>query len=252
MNKIQVVILNESTHSPVGVAGMLAKLTQHGHKIENASDLFKLYESSLNSGALVDAVVKMGHGSILRHTPITLAIIGGSRRLLAQLRTHSVGIDWVSASLQYSDYSGKARFVVPYEILAACEQHQEAFLKKCKEDLDFYEELIEKGYSNDTAGYAMNQALRNVLVATANHEAWLNLINRRMCRRNTTETSYVAALIWETMLLKTPCGEDMFRYAGPDCLHGKCKEGKFSCGAPIKQNVTAFIDSTWPLIRGNN
>jgi len=250
LNKIQVAVLNESMMDPVGMTGMLAKLTQRGHKVTSIQDLLNLYSSSLYSTKLVDDVVRMCHGTVIRHTPITVAIVGGSRRLLAQLRTHHVGIDWVSASLQYSDYSGSAQFVVPYEILAGPEQHQEAFLKKCQEDLDFYEELIEKGYSNDTAGYAMNQALRNVLVATANHESWLNLINRRVCHRNTTETAYVAALIWKALLGSTN-GQDMFKYAGPDCLHGRCKEGKFSCGAPfIETNPDVIIATRWPLLKG--
>ena len=250
MDKIKVVVLNESVWSPVGMTGMLAKLTQRGHKVTSAEDLIKLYSDSLKSTSLVDAVVKMCHGSVIRHTPVTIAIIGGSRRLLAQLRTHHVGIDWVSASLQYSDYSGSAQFVVPYEILVGPEQHKEAFLKKCKEDLDFYEEIVEKGYSNDTAGYVMNQALRNVLVATANHEAWLNVINRRVCRRNTTETAYVAALIWKALLYDTTNGLDMFKYAGPDCLYGKCSEGKFSCGIPFTEcDPAKVICNTWPLVK---
>ncbi len=252
MNKIEVVVLQEPTASPVAMTGMLAKLTQKGHKVNSGADLLELYSNSLNSFDLVDKILKMSrHKSIVRHTPITIGIVGASRRFLAQARTHHVGIDWVSASLQYSDYSGLAQFVVPYEVLTSNELIQAAYLQKCEQDLNDYEAFVEE-VGNDAAGYVMNQALRNVLVATANHEAWLNFIATRTCKRNTTETAYVASLIWEA-LWNTRDGATMFRYSGPDCLWGGCSEGKMSCGEAIslshKSNpATEYIKQMWPLL----
>ena len=81
----------------------------------------------------------------------------------------------------------------------------------------------------------------------------------RPCNRNTTETQYVAFRIWEE-LLKTDGGEQMFKYAGPDCMYGICREGKMCCGKPMKkttklaaeanETVPRFIiDTTWPLLK---
>ena len=51
----------------------------------------------------------------------------------------------------------------------------------------------------------------------------------------------------------------MFRYAGPDCMYGMCREGKMSCRdslmmfarniedvSTIPRNI---IDSKWPLLK---
>lgn len=255
MKNIQVIVIQEPSNQPVAMTGLLAKLTQRGHSVKNAEDLMALYNGSHNSYKLADAVLKMGHGATIRHSPVTLAIIGGSRRLLAQLRTHKIGIEWVSASLQYSDYSGEADFVVPYEVEQAGPTAVDTYLRKCHEDALFYEQF-QKDFkvSNDSAGYTMNHALRNILIGTANTEAWLTLIQKRICKRNTEEASYVAALIWEA-LLSTTDGQAFYKYAGADCLHGKCREGHLTCGKPFSKDIltacnpaAAFIYSTWPNI----
>jgi thymidylate synthase (FAD) len=92
-----------------------------------------------------------------------------------------------------------------------------------------------------------------------NHEAWMNFIRARSCNRNTNETQYVTLRIWEE-LLKTVDGEEMFRYAGPDCMFGACREGNMCCGKPLKKHERAarsleistpryLIDAMWPLLK---
>ena len=149
----------------------------------------------INNG-LSKRLTDMPHSTIKRFSPVTIAIVGASRRILAQARTHQVGITYVSASLQYSDYSGKGQFVIPYEILEKGGAVQESYEAKCKADLDYYGDMIKSGVSNDTAGYAMNQALRNVLIIQANQESWAHFIRMRSCNRNTAETQYVTIKIW--------------------------------------------------------
>ena len=112
MNKIEVKVLE--THGDPGQwVTFLARLTQRGHNIKNMADLEALFNQSHTPG-FVEAIAKLPHGTIKRFTPITVAIVGASRRFLAQARTSQVGTNFVSASLQYSDYSNEADFVVPY------------------------------------------------------------------------------------------------------------------------------------------
>ena len=93
----------------------------------------------------------------------------------------------------------------------------------------------------------------------ANHEAWMHFIRVRGCNRNTVETQYVTMRIWEE-LLKTKDGEEMFAYAGPDCIFGRCREGKMCCGKPLKGVDTIsgvnklsiprnIIETNWPLLK---
>lgn len=270
MNKIEVAVLHEAHECPAGMMMFLAKLTQRGHSVKNMDDLYKLYNSSMDNHEPARAVAALPHGTIKRFAPITIAIVGASRRFLAQARTHQVGVTYVSGSLQYSDYSDteffttapwpelQDRFVVPYPLL----DNQEAmtyYLTGCARDMIEYHELINKfGVDNDTAGYKAPQGMRNVLIMQANHEAWMNFIRARGCNRNTVETQYVTMLIWEA-LLNTADGEELFYYAGPDCAWGACREGKMSCGKPLgllvdkakalgKPVPRVMIEERWPLL----
>ena len=260
MNKIEVKVFE--THGDPGQwATFLARLTQRGHKVKNMNDLENLFNQSHTPG-FVEAIAQLPHGTIKRFTPITIAIVGASRRFLAQARTNQVGFTYVSASLQYSDYSGEADFVVPYEITEADRKlgadYTSAYLDCCARDMMEYTELA-KVVGNDAAGYKSPQGLRNILIMQGNHQSWDYFIRTRGCNRNTVETDYVTMLIWEA-LLNTPDGKEFFQYSGPDCMHGRCREGKMCCGDPMRHyyktaktmNVTVprlIIEDKWPLLK---
>lgn len=261
MNKIEVAVLTESHESPTSMMMFLAKLTQRGHNIQNMGDLMALYDSCmLGEFASAPHVAMLPHGTIKRFTPITIAIVGASRRFLAQARTHQVGMNFVSASLQYSDYSDKARFVTPYSILAAGGLALNMYDKSCDSSMDAYKKLIQVcGIDNDSAGYAAPQGMRNILIIQGNHESWRYFIRTRGCNRNTIETQYVTMRIWEE-LLQSVDGEQMFYRAGPDCCYGLCREGTMACGRTlqtltkhaytVKESLPCLvIRSKWPLLR---
>jgi thymidylate synthase (FAD) len=266
MNKIEVAVLQEASTNPAGMMLFLAKLTQRGHKIHNMQDLMNLYNTSLTAKQdcritpeVLAGIANLPHGTIKRFAPITVAIVGASRRFLTQARTHQVGMDYVSASLQYSDYSDNAsetKFVVPYPLLNK-PVLKANYLASCVQGMFDYAEIA-KQTDNDTAGYAAPQGLRNILVIQGNHQSWDYFIRLRACNRNTLETQYVTLRIWEE-LLKTIDGEEMFHYAGPDCCFGQCREGKMSCASPMKFAVdysritsiavpTAILHQRFPLL----
>ena len=264
MNKIEVKVLE--THGDPGQwATFLARLTQRGNNIKNMADLEALFNKSHTPG-FVEAIAKLPHGTIKRFTPITVAIVGASRRFLAQARTSQVGTNFVSASLQYSDYSGEADFVVPYSLIEA--EHDgkllgtlrptEFYLGSCKDAMIDYRHISELT-DNDTAGYVAPQGLRNILIMQGNHQSWDYWIRLRGCNRNTVETQYVTMRIWEE-LLKTEYGEEFFGNSGADCMLGTCHEGKMCCGVSMKPFVKQanelgvtvprlIIDTKWPLLK---
>lgn len=266
MKNIEVAVL-DSHNDPGGMMKFLARLTQRGHAIKCMADLKALLDSSAHpSGTYIEAMMSLEHhGTIKRFTPITVAIVGASRRFLAQARTNQVGFNYVSASLQYSDYGSSAAFVVPYALTKADKKYYDEYggtkcmysgmyLEQCASAMSIYRALVD-ATDNDTAGYAAPQGLRNILVMQANYESWLHFIRLRTCNRNTNETQYVALKIWEE-LLKTENGEEFFKYAGPDCMYGPCREGKMCCGNPMKKYAKAksvpglILDRQWPLLRG--
>lgn len=279
MNKIEVGVIAEHGNA-LETMGFLARMTQRGHNIKSLQDIKDMLGKPVSS-PFAEALMKMElHGTIKRFTPITIAIVGASRRFLAQARTNQVGFNYVSASLQYSDYGDSADFVVPYAlmehdrkpstplaslgVLGAVDTRESLvgkYLQSCNQAMIIYKELS-AATDNDTAGYAAPQGLRNILIMQGNHEAWLHFLKTRTCHRNTNETQYVAFRIWEE-LLKTDGGKEMFKYAGPDCMYGICREGKMCCGKPLKKapkmaeeaNETVprtIIDIKWPLLKEMN
>lgn len=260
MNKIEVKVIAEHGDAAPMMA-FLARLTQRGANITCMSDLEELMAKPTSTKLVESMVALENHHTIRRFTPITIAVVGASRRFLAQIRTHHSGLNYVSASLQYSDYTGKAQFVVPYALTEADHKantsaYTEAYLHSCNESMLTYKHLAEDT-DNDSAGYAAPQGLRNILIIQGNHDAWLNLIKIRGCSRNTVETQYVIMRIWEE-LLKTQDGPEMFKFAGPDCMYGRCKEGKMSCGVPLKKFADEalgvsiprlIINEKWPLLK---
>ena len=65
----------------------------------------------------------------------------------------------MSASLQYSNYSEKAAFTIPYEILFSEQRYIDLYLKSCLSDLRCYQELCSVGFHHDSGGYALPHAL---------------------------------------------------------------------------------------------
>jgi len=259
MRNIEIKVLHEGHYCPSGMMMFLAKLTQRGHNIKSMNELLMLYDTTVSikrpdgttPGA--DRVLQLPHSTIKRFSPITVAIVGASRRFLAQARTHQVGMTFVSASLQYSDYSDKAQFVVPYAILETDAKNamgpifELSYLNACEAAMNNYKVLADVT-DNDTAGYIAPQGLANILIVQGNHESWLHFIRTRSCNRNTNETQFVALRIWEE-LLNTADGEEQFAYAGPDCLYGKCREGSLSCtNSFMDSSPASILKERWSLL----
>ena len=167
MNHIETAILNcygirEAEQNMV----FAARLTQHGHTIQNMADLMDLYHQSYSKNT-VESIASLPHPTVQKFMVITVAIVGASRRFLAQITRHQNEVKYMSASLQYSNYSGHATFAIPYEIIKADKEIQNLYKRSCQSDLDHYEELCAAGIDHDAAGYATPQGLRNVLIISA-------------------------------------------------------------------------------------
>ena len=253
MNKIEIKILNpEAAAEAEKIMVCAARLTQRGHKIKNLNDFMDLYNQNYRPLTVL-SMAKLPHPAIQKFGVINAVVVGASRRFLAQITRHQNEVKFMSASLQYSDYSDEADFTVPYQILAD-EQKKEIYLKACKESMEQYKRLTKFGNcNNDSAGYAAPQGLRNVLIISATPYQWKHMIRQRVCRRNTHETRYVMLRIWEELFKLAP---ELFPASGtgPFCMknygHDGCKEGKMTCGIPIFASMTPteIINADFPLL----
>lgn len=237
MRKIEISVLNpEVISESEKMMVCAARLTQKGHKIKNMNDFLELYDKGYTPKT-VDAMTKLPHPTIQKFGVINIAIVGASRRFLAQITRHQNEVKFMSASLQYSNYGGEADFVIPYDILEKDIIAEEIYLDSCKKSMETYQTLVGVEIDHDAAGYAAPQGLRNILIISATPYQWKHMISQRTCKRNTKETAYVLLKIWEALYNINPL---MFssETTGPFCMKGGCKEGKMTCGKPISKNLT--------------
>lgn len=272
MDKIEVKVLNPEA-AAFGEKMMVcdARMTQRGHNIKTMDDFMELYNRSYLPSTMKN-INKLPHANIQRFAQIAVVVVGASRRFLAQITRHQDDVHFISASLQYSDYSDNAAFCIPYALIQKDYMHMgqalyqdgyyvNNYLKSQKQAMAEYERAIKMGVDNDSAGYMMPHGLRNVLIIAATPWQWKHIISQRICQRNTPETAYVLNLIWEQLWPLSA----MFHNCGPDCMQpGGCREGKMSCGGlyntqAVQQYVaehqcsvpTAYLDLNFPLIRGD-
>ena len=253
MTNIEVKILNpEVLAEAEKMMVCAARLTQRGEKIKNLDDFMGLYEASYTQKTVKDMAV-LPHNTIRQFNMVNVVVVGASRRFLAQITRRRVGVTFTSASLQYSDYSDDANFVVPYEIMEKGQKAISAYLASCQMMMSQYKSATSTfGIDKDAAGYMAPQGLANILMISATPQAWIEMIRQRVCRRNTKETQYVLLLIWEQLAHFNP---RMYaaNVAGPPCsVDGTCPEGKMACGRPIERAMAHprdLIALDFPLLR---
>lgn len=212
-----------------------ARLTQRGHAIHSMDDLMALYEKAYTADT-VKRIASLPHPAVQKFSVITVAVVGASRRFLAQITRHQNEVKFISASLQYSNYAGQADFVVPYEILTANQWVHDFYLKKCRAAMEHYADIGACGISRDAAGYLAPQSLRNVLIISATPYQWKHMIGQRTCRRNTDETRFVLLKIWADLYALDP-GLFSPELTGPFCQREGCREKDMSCGCPCEKGA---------------
>lgn len=251
MKQIEVSLLNtEAIAEAERMAVCAARLTQRGETITCMEDFMALYGKNYTDET-VRAMAALPHPTLQKFSVINVAVVGASRRFLAQITRHQNEVKFMSASLQYSDYSGKAAFAVPYNVLAQGQAETDRYLDVCERQLLAYETAIRAGLDHDSAGYMMPQGLRNVLIISATPYQWKHMISQRTCRRNTDETRIVMLKIWNKLYRFSPT---LFstETTGPKCLTDRCQEGKMSCGHSVSKMVmdpVTLLLADYPLLK---
>lgn len=233
MNRIEVKILNkESIDQAEKLMVCAARLTQRGHQISCLDDFIKLYEKPYKRQTVAN-LVKLPHTTIQKFGIINIVVVGASRRFLAQITRHQNEVKYMSGSLQYSDYSEVEDFVIPYDLMGTGKEAE--YLKQCSRSMKEYQELINAGVDNDSAGYCAPMGMRNILLISATPYQWKHMIHQRVCRRNTKETRYVMLKIWEQLIIQNA---ELFYDCGPFCMNGGCAEGRMTCGKSIPAELS--------------
>ena len=239
MHNIQLCILEDKTIDSVErLMCTAARLTQHGEAVHSAADLKALHDRPL-SPRLIHNLVGLPHPTLQKFGTITIGIVGASRRFLAQITRHQNEVKFMSASLQYSDYSDDAQFVVPYGLLEreqTCDPECVTdYLRECNHSYAVYKELIADGCDRDDAAYLLPQGLRGALLICATPYEWKHMIRQRICRRNSPETRYIMLQCWSILATACPLLFEDIGDCGAFCQRGHCEEGSMTCGHPISK-----------------
>ena len=219
-------------YSKVGVDEIMEKLTPE--KIEE----------------FVQMLASIGHESPLEHVVFTFAIEGIDRATSHQLVRHRVA-SYSQQSQRYVDLGSTFTHTTPNVIKAMGEEaiwqwHEdmmEIHQKYCKWQDDIlkyveeHEEYPRYGMApikiaNENARGILPNACETKIIVTMNARELLHFFNKRCCHRAQEQINELAH---EMLKLCKEVAPTLFRYAGADCVRGKCGEGHMSCGYPYKK-----------------
>jgi len=181
---------------------------------------------------LVKLLIRSGHLSATEHASFTVGIDGISRACSHQLVRHRLA-SYSQQSQRYVDFSDEEGFIVPPKI-AEDPEALAIFNQANSNALGAYRKLVEigvaKGWQKETiqedARFVLPNAAETHIVVTMNARELRHFFQVRCCRRAQWE---IRALAWQTYLLVKDAAPLLFLKAGPDCLYGKCHEGKMAC-----------------------
>ena len=248
MNKIQVLLAKRDDIN--WYSQVACTVTRAANKYDSPKKLCDAVAANPWSDDKVDEILKLPHSKIARFVDFTFIITGTSRRFLAQLMTHHIGISVMSGSLQYSDHSKQHledMFVTPNKVLDEGSARVDEFLEMQQKCFEQYELMRAQGIDNDTAGYTMPQSLRNVLFVKVNLEELKFIGNQRLCKRNTDETRYVIAKMIQAVVKETGIDDALF---APTCYHSVCPEGRYCCGKPeFIWNINDYLEKEFPSLQ---
>lgn len=186
------------------LATVSAKLTQKTLDTLDMETLIQMNCSPANK-ILVDRLIKAEHAQCFRLNMIPVGIIGCSRRFLAQITRHKVGVEFVSTSLQYGEWCQPQYYgcidKVDQEILRSMYQYHS------------------QAMGRDMAGYYVPEGLLGSMIISATPWEWRHIIEQRTCNRNTPETKTIIEAI-RVLLSQYSNVFDV----GPKCMSTGCVE----------------------------
>lgn len=243
------VTLITHTPEPEKVIASAAKLCYSSSDIESLMNGLTTDKIEMFIKKLTD----LGHQSPLEHCSFTFGIEGVSRSLTHQLVRHRIA-SYSQKSQRYVT-EGQFEYIIPPEIESISEA-KELFIKAMECDQMVYDNLVEmlkRKHFQTIREYEMNikraeqlaekkaiedarfvlpNACETKIIVTMNIRALLHFFEERCCNRAQWEIRQMAKMMLNICKEIAPT---LFVKAGASCVRGKCKEGKMSCGQPIRE-----------------
>lgn len=227
-SKLQVILLRH-TPNPDEIIAQAARLCYSPASVEELRKQMK----SQDHTNFIEKLIDMGHLSPVEHISFTFGIEGISRACSHQIVRHRLA----SYSQQSQRYVGQhARktggfhFIIPPSIEKT--EKKQWFIDKMQTIQKWYDELVDilekSGESSfEDARFLLPNATETKIIITMNARELLHFFRVRCCNRAQWEIRNMAI---EMLRLAKQVSPNIFKDAGPGCVHDKCPEGKMTCG----------------------
>jgi thymidylate synthase (FAD) len=232
--------------NPEKIVSAAAKLC---YSNSNIQDLMNGLDQN-ETASFIKMLARLEHESPLEHISFTFGIEGVSRILEQQLTRHRLA----SYSIQSGRYVKRDPKIVKPDNISeneevnkifddAFEATKQAYIKMIELlENKYIKEGIEKSKAEkqaiEDARFILPNGLQTKIIVTMNARSLINFFEHRCCYRAQDEIRQLANKMLDIVLDIAP---NVFNYAGPKCLNGKCKEGKLSCGKKYIANPKQLI-----------
>lgn len=233
---MKVTLLNYTPHPEATIAAA-AKLCYSNKSIH---DLTLKASDDDDAAEFIDRLMSLGHESPIEHVSFTFGIEGISRSCSHQLVRHRIA----SYSQKSQRYVNEAQFeyVTPEAIEEdpMTEAVYDETMLFIQERYDAIREVLISRYvktgmdkkdaekkANEDARFVLPNACCTSIIVTMNVRSLFNFFKHRCCNRAQWEIREMADEMYKLCYTVAP---NIFKYAGPGCVSGRCTEGKMSCG----------------------
>lgn len=232
---------SEYSDNPEVLPAMGGKLC---YSKSNITDLAKK-QTDESIKKFVNMLSELGHESPIEHLSFTFGIEGISRACSHQLVRHRVA-SYSQQSQRYVNLEETYNYITPpaikehKEVNEIYKETNELIFEKYKEISKKLKNIyIKEGMNEKDADkkaiedtrFILPNACETKIIVTMNARELLHFFEQRCCNRAQWEIREVANQMLDLCLEVAP---DVFKKAGASCAFGRCKEGKMSCGHPLK------------------
>lgn len=232
---MKVTLLNYTPH-PEATIAIAAKLCYSNKSIQDLT----LKASDDDAAEFIDRLMSLGHESPIEHVTFTFGIEGISRVNSHQLVRHRIA----SYSQKSQRYVNETQFeyVIPEAMEAdpVTEIIYKETMQIIQERYDALRDILITRYvkdgmdkkdaekkANEDARMVLPNACCTSIIVTMNVRSLFNFFKHRCCNRAQWEIREMADEMYKLCYAVAP---NIFKYAGPGCVTGRCTEGKMSCG----------------------
>ena len=191
---------------------------------------------------LLKDIIASGHDSVLEHAVFTFAVSGVSRVTTHQLVRHRLASYEQQSQRYVSIRTTWEDIVVPPTVkdlldaewelanTISDEPLRQAIAKYHDGLYELLTELSNRLVPSEDMRYFVPQGTKSNIVITMNARELRHFFALRLCRRAQWEIRELALRMYQECVKVCP---ELFKDAGPECIRGKCREGKRSCKEPL-------------------